>query len=210
MKIKYSFLFLGFVLILTAGCGARPILQTTSNQPVPEYAQTAGDDPDPETHGKGQYQDSDYHFKLAVPAGFKLNAALNGLSAYTKYFSTQMGEHPALGKEDVQLSVQIVHAQGKDGRPTSLAGLKKQIDKQKKEIAGLKITLTKDLSVDGLPAYQQLEDWTGVKNTDSGCVLKTYVEKDKEVHEISLFGFACAKVLEFRSDYDAAIESFRF
>lgn len=151
-----------------------------------------------------EYIDPVHHFKMTLPAGFSSVGVIDGIYAYTKYFASKEtgGNFNQIGANDVQLSVSI----SKDEKEINNA-------EKLKEIKGLGVAISdiENITVDGVPALQEIEDTTVLPNGGGECTLATYFIKNSQSHEISLVSpGGCNIVKKFLTEYNLIIKTFHY
>lgn len=152
------------------------------------------------------YTNLKYHFTFDFPNDFYVNKGWDYQQYYfTHMLSTKPGDDPQLDANDVFIYIKI-------SRPPKEYEIQQTLDDYKNiSDPEVKISLKKELTINSLPALQQLEDLTNIRNNNNGCALVTYIERNKLVHQISLSNISsCAPVLKFKDKYDIIVNSFKF
>ncbi len=72
---------------------------------------------------------------------------------------------------------------------------------------GVTISRYKELSIDGFPSIQQLED---VKVSDPGCYWSTYIKKGDRYDKITLMSAKCDTITNIEDDYSKILSTFKF
>ena len=150
-----------------------------------------------------KYADTKYDFTVGIPEGFYDAGVVDGLYAYTKYFSNKQlnGDFTKLSANDVQISIMI----SKDEKQISNDEKIKQV-----KISKTPVYENKNITIDGVSAVQQIEDGTKLTDTESGCSLATYFMKNGKSHDITMFTpGSCDIIKKYTEKYNEMIGSFK-
>lgn len=148
---------------------------------------------------KNAYVDPVYGFRFEVPDAFYEHEPIDGLYAYSVYFTSEDidNDYRTMEGEDVQLMIRV----SRDGSPVM------------SEVPTLPHVVTlerRETEVGGSPATEILVDATALPEHEVGCFLETSFEKAGRFHVITLSGTECRYVRDYRDEYDQAVGSFAY
>lgn len=204
--LAISSLLLGVVFL--AGCSQQSTRQTQPTTPVP-VAQTPTQpvavQPAPttpsvdETASWQTYKNDEYWFEFQYPSYLNI---VSNISTFTVSITTLSNGTKGgnLKNEDIVLSIRFaIKAINLDTELNQIKSMAKD--------GGATISRYKELSIDGFPSIQQLED---VKVSDPGCYWSTYIKKDDRYDKITLMSAKCDTITNVEDDYSKILSTFKF
>lgn len=149
-----------------------------------------------------KYSNSKYGYSIKYPKTW-FNLPNYGAPDTDKYFSNKnVGAPLEMGSDGIWITITIT--ENNDNLSLSEWASKTPGNTQSK------ISNVKDIVINGIPAVQQVEDFTKAEGTEGGYSLATYSVKEKTVYSIKSLTFNSTISDRYKEEYNLMVESFVF
>lgn len=146
------------------------------------------------------YSNSKYGYSIKYPKTW-FNLPNYGAPDTDKYFSNEnVGSPLEMGSDGIWITIRI--SENNDNLGLSEWASKTPGNPQSK------ISNVKDITINGIPAVQQVEDFTKAEGTEGGYSLATYLMKGNTVYSIKSLTFNSTTSDKYKEEYNLMVESF--
>jgi type II secretory pathway pseudopilin PulG len=146
------------------------------------------------------YTNSKYSYSIKYPNSW-FNLPNYGAPDTDKYFSNKnVGAPLEMGSDGIWITIRI--SDNNDNLSLSEWASKNPGNPQSE------ISNVRNVSINGVPAIQQVEDFTKAEGTEGGYSLATYLMKGNTVYSIKNLAFNSTTSSEYEEEYNLMAESF--
>jgi len=152
------------------------------------------------TSDSNNYTNSKYGYSIKYPSGW-FNLPNYGAPDTNKYFSNKnVGAPLEMGSDGIWITIRI--SDNNDNLSLAEWALESPGSPQ------AKISNVRNISINGVSAIQQIEDFTKAEGTEGGYSLATYLMKGNKVYSIKSLTLDSGTSDQYTDEYNLIVESF--